>query len=88
MDIWGMLFAGREWTDDDGGIHSQIWAGEQFKVTVATKTPDPRTPKFKVQWATMTAEILRSVDEQLTTMRNHIIHRARFDENWRDYEEG
>jgi hypothetical protein len=85
MDIWGMLFAGRQWTEDDGAQKSTVYAADQFKTTmIALENVDPRDPKFKVHWASMSMEVLRTIGEQLDKMRDNIIHRAQAGDIWRN----
>ncbi len=76
MDIWGSIYIGKRWVEDDGSTKVKIQNTKEWHVSRAPDMTVQRTGNFKIYFAGMTMEVARIVEEQLDRMRDELLHAA------------
>lgn len=80
MDVWGNIYVGKRWTEDDGAQRCEIRIGKEWQVTTTYKLPavDTVNPEFTKAFATMAAEVMRQVTAQLKQIQLEMLYLARY----------
>lgn len=78
MDIWGQIYIGKRWVEDDGAQACEVQASKEWHVKTAHKIRVEDTPAFMAQFEGMGAEVARMVAMQLLQMRDELLYLVKY----------
>jgi hypothetical protein len=76
MDIWGNIYIGKRWVEDDGSQSCEIQNSKEWHVKTTTKIRVGPTPEFRLQFMQLGAECAKTIAMQLEQMREELLHLA------------
>jgi hypothetical protein len=76
MDIWGQIYIGKRWVEDDGSQSCEIQNSKEWHVKTAHKIRVEPTGAFKVQFAQLGMECAKIIAMQLEQMRDELLYLA------------
>lgn len=76
MDIWGSIFIGKRWVEDDGSTKVEIQNTKDWHVKTSHKIRVGPTPEFRLQFMQLGAECAKIIAMQLEQMRDELLYLA------------
>lgn len=73
-DIWGTIFIGKRWVEDDGSQKCRIDQAREIQVTVGDFFP--AESGFQFSFASAKTELLHLIDEQLEVIKEIMMRKA------------
>lgn len=74
MDIWGNIYIGKRWVEDDGSQGCEIQNSKEWHVKTSHKIRVEPTPEFRLQFMQLGAECAKIIATQLEQMRDELLY--------------
>jgi hypothetical protein len=78
MDIWGNIYIGKRWVEDDGTPGCEIQNSKEWHVKTSTKIKVEPTPEFRLQFMQLGTECAKIIAMQLEQMRDELLYLAEY----------
>ena len=74
MDVWGNIYIGKRWVEDDGSTKVEIQNTKEWHIKTSTKVRVEPTPQFRVHFTQIGMEVARTIALQLEQMRDELLY--------------